>query len=390
MAALQPNSKITETKDIRAANRILIMRDILSGDNIARVDISQNTGLNKATVSTIVKELIELSLIEESEMGSSSGGRRPVFISPKVSVGYSIAVDISINSAYLSVFDLSNTAIYSDKVRCDTEDFIQFFTLICGMIDSAIAVIPECKYGLVGIGVAVKGIVNLSGIIKYVPRPDWRNIDIGVLLNDRYNVPVSVDNDGNFTALAEKRFFPSVNDMIVITIDDVITSGILLNGMIVKGFLGYANAIGHHVIDYRYPIACSCGKKGCLEQFCSNRAIIRRMNEYKKIDTIEEFIELVRAKNLNALDILESFISYLTIGISNMIFLLNIEVVVLNSPILEAFPYLLDHIHERLLLPITKVQKIYISSLQKKAPLLGASSRVIDNFYSTVLSGGGV
>lgn len=66
--------KITQTKDIRAANRWEIMRQVLGNYPISRADIGRRTGLNKATVSTIVKEWIDAGLLIETELGHSEGG----------------------------------------------------------------------------------------------------------------------------------------------------------------------------------------------------------------------------------------------------------------------------------------------------------------------------
>ena len=62
--------KITQTKDIRAVNRWEIIKQILHSYPISRVDICNITGLNKATVSTIVKEWIDAGLLTETELGT--------------------------------------------------------------------------------------------------------------------------------------------------------------------------------------------------------------------------------------------------------------------------------------------------------------------------------
>ena len=74
--------KITQTKDIRAVNRWEIIKQILHSYPISRVDIWNITGLNKATVSTIVKEWIDAGLLAESQLGHSEGGRKPILLTP--------------------------------------------------------------------------------------------------------------------------------------------------------------------------------------------------------------------------------------------------------------------------------------------------------------------
>ena len=64
---------------------------------------------------------------------------------------------------------------------------------------------PKTLYGLVGIGISVHGIVDLSGLIRFVPSLGWRNIDICTLLGERYHVPINIDNDGNLAAIAQQN-----------------------------------------------------------------------------------------------------------------------------------------------------------------------------------------
>ena len=80
--------KISQTKDIRTANSLTIIRHILDKKEISRARISEDTGLNKATVSTIVKDWMNLKLVEETTTGDSNGGRRPIILTLSEHAGY--------------------------------------------------------------------------------------------------------------------------------------------------------------------------------------------------------------------------------------------------------------------------------------------------------------
>ena len=108
--------KITQTKDIRAANRWEIIKQILHNYPISRVDICSLTGLNKATVSTIVKEWIDAGLLTETELGKSASGRKPILLQPVLSVGYVIAVDIDVRN-------VQTILIFPEREFCPEENF---------------------------------------------------------------------------------------------------------------------------------------------------------------------------------------------------------------------------------------------------------------------------
>ena len=78
--------KITQTRDIRAANRWEIMHQVLEHSPISRVEICRRTGLNKATVSTIVKEWIDKGLLAETEL-ANRGRRKPILLQPSTRRG---------------------------------------------------------------------------------------------------------------------------------------------------------------------------------------------------------------------------------------------------------------------------------------------------------------
>lgn len=377
--------KIRETKDIRFFNRLKILNTIIHYKHISRADIASITKLNKATVSTIVKELIELEMVEESVVGDSTGGRKPIILIPREKTGYIIAIDIKISHIDLIISDLGNNRIQKHCLDIVSEDFHKTFNQLCTFIQNIMSTMPPCKYGFVGLGVAVRGVVDLNGVIRLIPKLGWKNIHIKDLLEERLRIPVYVDNDGNFAAMAEYTFYPHLRELVVITIDDVISSGIIANGRIVCGFLGFANAVGHHVINCEGK-ECVCGKKGCLEMYCSYSAILEKINEHLPVKNVNEFVALVRAHHPIAMDTLNYFLDHLAIGLTNIIYILNCETIVINSYIFDQLPEILPELQKRIILPITHYQDLALSKIGPLAPLQGAVTRACEEFYKKLLN----
>ena len=159
--------------------------------------------MNKATVSTIVKEWIDKGLLAETELGKSGGGRKPILLQPLHQAGAAVALEIDISQVQAILTDLSGERVLArEQFPTLGESFPQVYHKVCQALDKLLAEMPPSPYGLVGIGVAVHGVVDLSGMIRFIPRLGWRNIDLRSLLEERYHVPVSLDNDGNLAALA--------------------------------------------------------------------------------------------------------------------------------------------------------------------------------------------
>ena len=392
--------KITQTKDIRAANRWEIMRQVLRHYPISRADICRQTGLNKATVSTIVKEWIDSGLLAETELGHSEWGRKPILLNPLHSAGCAVALDIDINQVQAILTDLSGESVLAREQFSTTgESFPTVFQLVCQAVDKLLTQMSPTRYGLVGISAAVHGVVDLSGLIRFVPRRGWRNVDLRALLEERYQVPVSLDNDGNLAALAQQDLIENESEaedgqpqdaplqsLAMVNIGNSISVGLITNGEVFRGFHGFANAIGHHTINFDEPVQCSCGKYGCWEQYCSDGAVIAHANSVlpKPISSIQELVVLIRHQDPIAQQVLDRFITYLAVGLTNIIFIFDCQAIVISSELLYSLPYYLPEILRKMVLPITHAEKVVLSPLGKSGPILGAAQQAICQFYQGV------
>ena len=375
--------KICQTKDIRSVNRMTIIRRILDSGHISRARISEETGLNKATVSTIVREWMDLKLVNETTTGDSNGGRKPIILTLASDAGYCIAADIGVSRIRLTLANLQNTIIAQRVFPVTAPAFSAIYDELCQHIDHLVQSIPPCPYGLIGISLAVRGIIDLDGVIRFIPKLGWHNVDIRSLLKQRYHVPIYIDNDGNLAASMEFRLYPQYRELTVLSISDVISCGMISDGHLVRGYLGFANAVGHHTINIRETRQCSCGKYGCWEQYCSDQWLIEETNQRRSlpIHNIDDFISLIKHQDADALDVLTLFIQNLAIGLSNIIFFMNSEMIILNSHLIHSLPYLLPEIMKATVLPITHSQEILLSSLGEDAPILGASRQAIEEFF---------
>lgn len=378
--------KISQTKDIRTANRLTIIRHILDKKDISRARISEDTGLNKATVSTIVKEWMNLKLVEEYTTGDSNGGRKPIILTLAESAGYCIAVDMGVTRVNLILANIKNEIVARSSFSIQDTAFSNVYASLCSAIDQLILQMPPSTYGLFGISLAIRGIVDLNGVIRFIPQFGWHNVDIRSLLCERYQVPVYIDNDGDLGAAMESRLYPQYKELTVLSISDTISCGMITNGALVRGYLGFANAVGHHTVNIHETRQCSCGKYGCWEQYCSDQSLIDGTNRLREqpIHTIEDYIELVKQQDPAALKVLKSFIKNLAIGLSNIIFFMNSEMIILNSRLLQALPYLLPEIMKVTILPITHTQELLLSTLGNEGPILGASRKAIEEFFASL------
>ncbi|WP_345740675.1 ROK family transcriptional regulator [Metabacillus endolithicus] len=173
---------------------------------ISRADIAQRTGLNKATVSSLVNELLTKDFVYESGPGESSGGRRPVLLHYNVNAGYSIGIDLGVNYILGVVTDLKGKILLEKTVKVNEHTFIEVTEQIKQVIHSLIKDLPKTPYGIIGIGLGIPGIVDKQGEIRVAPNLGWKNSDIKTLLEEEFQIPVIVENEANAGAYGEKQF----------------------------------------------------------------------------------------------------------------------------------------------------------------------------------------
>ena len=152
------------------------------------------------------------------------------------------------------------------------------------MADVVDALLAEASIGrehLLGAGLGVAGAVDPGrGILRYNPFFAWRDLPLADLLEERLGVPVAIDNDVNTLTISELWFGrgKGTSNFLVVTVGRGIGLGIVLNGQVYLAAQGGAGEFGHTVIDPEGPL-CECGKRGCLEVYVADPALLRAAAE---------------------------------------------------------------------------------------------------------------
>ena len=220
------------------------------------------------------------------------------------------------------------------------------------------------------IGVSCGGPLDTKTGIVYSPPnlPGWDALPLKTKLESEFQVPVTIENDANASALAEYRFGGGrgYNAVLYMTMSTGIGGGIVLDGQIYHGANDSAGEVGHQILLPDGPL-CGCGKRGCLEALCSGPAIARRTQAAirkqlgnKKASTTlltltdgciedvksEHVLEAARTGDVLALELVSETAYYMGWGIANLVNVLNPDIVLLGTIAIAAGDLLLDPIRE--------------------------------------------
>ncbi|MCM3724878.1 ROK family protein [Neobacillus cucumis] len=368
---------------VKRNNKSLVLQMIIDKEPISRADIAQVTGLNKGTVSSMVNELLEEELIYESGPGESSGGRRPVLLHFNKVAGYAIGIDIGVNYILSVLTDLKGNIIIEKNQRIDDSSFSAVKELVKTGIHSLLDEMPQSKYGVVGLGLGVAGIVDKEGMVLLAPNLGWKNVSLKAEIEDVFKLPVIIENEANAGAYGEKQFGAGQHheNIIYISAGIGIGVGIILNGELYQGNNGYSGEFGHMIIEVNGR-PCSCGSKGCWEMYASEHTLLKIAND--KDATLESLIQLAETNDEDTLVLFEEIGCYLGYGINNIINTFNPKQVIIGNRLAKAKKWLEAPIRKTIenhaLSLHQNEMEIHFSSLSSYSAALGVAAFATENF----------
>lgn len=379
---------------VKEINTTIVLDTIIRDQPISRARISALTGLNKGTVSSLVQELIDRNLVSETGTGESSGGRKPVMLKFQQNSGYAVGVELGVNFIHTILCDMSGQVVQEHMLPRHSTDKQTVARQLLHSIEHIVAAMPDCYYGLIGVGIGIPGIVNSDGLILFAPNLGWENIPLRQWLEDKLNVPVHVDNEANAGAIGEQQYGsdPHTSDMIYISAGIGIGAGIIMNNEIYRGSSGFSGEIGHLTIDSNGRV-CRCGNRGCWELYASENALLAKASSLSADEgeiTIEQIAELAKAGNPNVLQALDQIGRYLGIGIAGIINTFNPKLILIGNRMTHVAPWLersmLDEIGARALAFHQQAVRVTFSQLGTRSTSLGAAYMATSAFLRQVNS----
>ncbi|MEJ2752509.1 MAG: ROK family transcriptional regulator, partial [Chloroflexota bacterium] len=350
---------------MRDMNLALILDVLRSDAPISRAELASRTGLNKATVSSIVRTLLEHGWVKELGVNSELAevGRPGINLAPDPDAGYFIGAEINVD--FISII-ITNFAVEIVSRRFESSGMLKNQQAV---LDRFLFLLAESEqqvrksgHDLFGIGIGVPGLVDVSsGRLLFAPNLDWRDVPLRDLVQAQIDTPVYVMNEANQAALGE-LFFGAGRDsdfMLYVSAGIGIGGGIISNGRLGEGATGFAGEVGHMTV-VRDGLPCNCGNHGCWETEAGLRALCRRIEEQvsagcstwlleasggdlDKLD-ISLVVQAAQRGDEAALQALHETADWLGIGMAGLVNVLNPQRVVFGGPLSLAHEFVLPAI----------------------------------------------
>ena len=260
-----------------------------------------------------------------------------------------VGIDIGGTSARAALVDLESREIIQEHTTKSSDDGQKLVQILCSLVED---LERSSKTNVSSVGIGIAGLAHKSGIIRYSPNlPNLIEFPIGPELEARLKIPVTVGNDATVATIAEWKMGAgrNSNNFVLATLGTGIGTGFVVDGHLLLGSNGFAGEAGHMIVDANGPIHIT-GQKGPWEYFASGNSINRIVQDEASRGDFPWAVEIagtwekvnshllssgVKKQEPDSLRILNDFCRDVSIGLTNLILLLDLDTVVIGGGICE-------------------------------------------------------
>ena len=259
----------------------------------------------------------------------------------------------------------------------------------------------------VGIGMGSPGTVDRSnGTVIGAYNLNWKTLQpVREQIEKGTGIPFFIDNDANVAALGERWVGAGNNEanVVFVTLGTGVGGGLISDGRLLHGAIDAAGEIGHVTVEVD-GYQCTCGKKGCLEQYASATGVVHlardmaenyagdsqlkyQIDDGQKVDS-KVIFDLAKENDDLALMVVDRFAYYLGLALGNVANILNPSTIVLGGGVSKAGEFLADKVRDYLTTfsfpTIREVTKVKIAELGNDAGVIGAASLVLNEIEEAI------
>ncbi len=375
--------------------RAAILFAIRSRGPISRAELARGLDLRPSSVTELVRELMSDGIIAEVGQGGSNGGRPPVMLDIARAENWAVGVTIEPRGIQAAVVQWDGTILSragTDPVDPDSSaEALEQAAIAVTEEALAVAAVPLSRVH--GIGVGVSALVDTAAneaIFSSTFSEAGRFRLDG--LTARFGKPVYLEDLAYLMALGERWFiYPNDPRSLVFLLISSGTCGAVLAPASTPELPRFAAEFGHMVVDVNGPL-CGCGKRGCLEAFVSEIALLATANRllagsHRGSLTLDQVADLVKGGNPIAESIVAAAGDNLGVAIANISSIFSPALLVLGGSVVESWgqwliPQASARVRSHLLEFLQGRVEIVASRLGSDAPLLGSAARALDAFFA--------
>lgn len=380
---------------LRLVNRRILLSIVAGKQPVSRAEIAKISGLNKATISTIVGGLVRQGYLLEQAAGKTTplGGKPPIPLRLNPLRFGVFAVDIGAEETIVALGDF-NGQVAAQRTLSTGSDPCPFLQEVGNEIAALRDEHPQFEE-IAGAGVSLPGLVDpgTGTFLVSVVLP-WKEVPVVEWLHQATGLPVLADTSARCAALAEiwysKEHYAHVRNLLYVGVSAGLSCGLVVDGALYGGGNSTAGQFGHMPIQLDGP-ACACGLRGCWDLYASDKATLERYRQLRGLagargPSMTRLMERVEAGEPEATQAVRETARYLGVGLAGLVNGLEPEMVVIGGAITRAWgliePIISEETRRNLLDRRARSLVIRRSSFEVRPSLKGALTLILNELFS--------
>ena len=313
--------------EVKKLNRNRVFRYLNSRERTSMPDIAEALGMSGPTVLQIIRELKELQIAQEVGEFRSTGGRKAKAIASVRNACYAIGLDITRNHLSLVLTDLSEKVLKHTRIR---EPFVcgeAYFRKIGALLECFVDENQVPRQKVTGVGLSIPGIVDGEGNISYSHTLDLEHVE-GSRFVKYISYPCTMLNDANAAVIAECSGADVPRSMVYLSLSNSVGGAVVFrqnssaegildmqDSIFQKIYMGDNQRAGEfgHIEIHPEGLACYCGKRGCLDVYCSALRLAELTD-----GNLGRFFEEMEAGNSKWRNVWEEYLDHLVLAVDNL------------------------------------------------------------------------
>lgn len=302
-------------------NRNRVYQLVYQRGSISKPEIAVELGISLPTAIQNVKTLQQEGLLEEGEMLESTGGRKAVSIIFAKNARYAVGADITRSHISIVLINLAGEIIQSVRLDRSFTNNPAYFQEVTGAIAAMIAASGVEQGSILGAGFSVPGVLTRDGqMIIYSHVLEVAALQCSAISRG-LSYPSALCNDANAAGIAEMWKHKYHTDAVYLSLSDTVGGAILLHNELYLGDNQRGGEFGHMTLE-RNGLPCYCGRKGCVDAYCSALTLSRHTN-----GDLGRFFERLQTGDADIAAVWEQYKTCLATVLNNLIVSFDCKVI---------------------------------------------------------------
>ncbi len=375
------SNTFTTTTALRINNAKSVLKYIYHHKHATPLTLQKELSLSRPTIAQILKQFLRENFVYTNGLADSTGGRKANLYEFNSTIRISVGVEILIDRFELTAVDLYGDMLKYEKHLVPFSDTAEYYNEICCIINMFISSLEYPPERILGVGIALQGLISADGgEIIYGKILDCTGLKIEEFTG-RIPYRCSFNHDAEAMANVELWFDPFLQNAIYLNIRSDVSGAIIIN----RGFFqdgAYKSGIFEHMIMVPNGEPCYCGKKGCVNAYCSITSLLRSQED------IQNFFLKLRKGISSYKKRWDRYLDYLATAIDNFHMVVNSNVILGGTLARYLVEDDIECLHQIILgksaFPTT-VKYISISNYSNLPACIGAALPFAKNYLDSIM-----